>query len=164
MTSTRTVSGAVGQLYVASLMSRWETRTRFMSIVTKTRAARTPVTAKLFRSVPCVYSARTPVPARYFQGEYTSAIVTSVNAITASVVVYQNRPSARQPSCEMSAAGSHEKGHLCISDPSLGANDRGTGTQFKPSRRNRPAGGRNEIETQSQNWSRISATTRGGLP
>ena len=54
-----------------------------------------PVTRKLLRSVPCVYSALTPGRARYFHEEYTSANVTSANAMTHMSVVYQNRASAR---------------------------------------------------------------------
>src|SRR5664280_397752 len=105
ITSIRTVSGEVGQLYVYSFTSTCETLTRFMSIVTKTMAARMPVTAKLFRSVPWVYSALPPGRARYFHDEYTS-----VNAMTHRSVVYQNRASARQPSRETSTVVSQGKG------------------------------------------------------
>src|SRR5271169_267956 len=111
ITSILRVSGEVGQLYVYSFTSICDTLTRFMSIVTKTRAARMPVTAKLFRSVPWVYSAFTPGRARYFHDEYTSANATIANAMTHRSVVYQNRASARQPSRETSTVVSHAKGH-----------------------------------------------------
>src|SRR5664279_5007455 len=88
-----------------------------MSIVTKTRAARMPVTAKLLRSVPCVYSALTPGRARYFHEEYTSANVTSANAMTHMSVVYQNRASARYPSRDASTVVNQENGQWCISSP-----------------------------------------------
>src|SRR6266508_5376738 len=111
MTSILRVSGEVGQLYVYSFTSICETLTRFMSIVTKTRAARMPVTAKLLRSVPWVYSALTPGRARYFHDEYTSANATSANAMTHRSVVYQKRASARHPSRETSTVVIHANGH-----------------------------------------------------